>query len=49
MAIISKYLRYLSMLSREHFFQVLVVALVVIFLSAGGVFYFENVRSDSNI
>ncbi len=27
----------------------LVVALVVIFLSAGGVFYFEHVRSDSNI
>jgi len=49
MAILLKYLRYLSKLYREHFFQVLVVALVVIFLSAGGVFYFEQARSDSNI
>jgi voltage-gated potassium channel len=49
MAIIVKYLRYLSNLSREHFFQVLVVALIVIFLSAGGVFYFEQTRIDSNI
>ncbi len=49
MAIISRYLRYISLLCRKHFFQLLVVALVVIFLSAGGVFYFEHVRSDSNI
>lgn len=49
MAIISRYLKYLSILFRKHFFQVLVVALLVIVLSAGGVYYFEQARSDSNI
>ena len=49
MDIILKFLRHLSILSRERFFQVLVVALAVVFMSAGGVFYFEHVRRDSNI
>jgi voltage-gated potassium channel len=44
-----KFLKILGKLYRERFFQVLVATLLVIFLSAAGVYYFEHVRDDSNI
>jgi voltage-gated potassium channel len=49
MAILLKMLKKMAKLYRERFFQVAIVTLCVVFLSAAWVYYFEQVRSDSNI
>ena len=49
MAIMLKLLKIVGKLYRERFFQVAVVTLCVVFLSAAWVYYFECARSDSNI
>ncbi len=41
--------KFIAGLYRERFFQVVVVTLVVVLLSAAGVFYFESLRLDANI
>lgn len=45
----SEILKCLARLRRDHFSQVLIVTLGVIFLSAAGEFFFESFRPDSNI
>ena len=49
MAILLRFLKMLVKLYRERFFQVVVVAICIIFLSAAGVLYYEKFRNDSNI
>ena len=49
MAMLLKLLKILPKLYRERFFQVVVVAICVVFLSAVGVLYYEKFRNDSNI
>ena len=49
MAMLLRFLKILAKLYRERFFQVVVVAICIIFLSAAGVLYYEKFRNDSNI
>jgi len=49
MAMLLRFLKILVKLYRERFFQVVVVAICIIFLSAAGVLYYEKFRNDSNI
>ena len=49
MATLLRLLESFSKLYRKRFFQVVIVTLCVIFLSAAGVLYFEQVKGDSNI
>jgi voltage-gated potassium channel len=49
MATLLRMLESFSKLYRKRFFQVVIVTLCVIFLSAAGVLYFEQVKGDSNI